>query len=297
MKKKSLLILITFLFVIPVCGQFPGGYGWVFPRESQAASVSQTVGVTEITIKYHRPAVKGRTIYGCQTTDVIQKPSAVYPCLVPNGQVWRAGANDATTITFGTEVKIEGQTLPAGTYGLFMIPGETEWTIIFNKRAKQWGAFTYNDKEDALRVTVKPQSAELLERLEYDFPVASNDAAQISLRWEKMKVVFNVAVDTAKQSAMKARTSFDSFSGYFAADYYYQNKVNLEEGLKWINAAIALDETGTNLLLKAKILAEMKRFNEAIEVGNKALTDFQAKKLNLAIANTQKLLDEWKKNQ
>jgi hypothetical protein len=294
--KKIIISIVTVLFLsVAAKAQFPAGYGWVMPRESQSASVSQTVGVTEIAIKYHRPAVKGRVIWGCRTEDVLQKPGAVYPCLVPNGQVWRAGANDATTVSFSTDVKIEGQPLPAGTYGLFMIPGESEWTIAFNKRAKQWGAFTYSDKEDVLRVKVAPQTAEQTqERLEYAFPVVSNDAAQIALRWEKMKIVFNVAVDSAKQSSTKAKTAFDPSSGYFAADYYYQNKTNLEEALKWINAALAFDENGGNLLLKAKILAELKRYQEAVETGEKAVVFFKSKNLAKPAEDTQKLIDEWK---
>jgi hypothetical protein len=298
MKKLKLdfLCIITILFLtVAAKAQFPAGFGWVMPRESPAATVGQIVGVTEITIKYHRPTVKGRVIWGCQTNDVLPKPGAVYPCLVPNGQVWRAGANDATTVSFSTDVKIEGQPLAAGTYGLFMIPGDGEWTVIFNKRARQWGAFTYSDKEDALRVKVTPQRAESLERLEYDFPVVSNDAVQVALRWEKLKIVFNVSIDSAKQSSTKAKNTFDPASGYFAADYFYQNKTNLEEALKWINAALAFDENGGSLMLKAKILAELRRFDEAIETGGKALNFYKAKNLAKPADDAQKLIDEWKK--
>ncbi len=294
--KLDFFCIVTILFLSVVAeAQFPAGFGWVMPRESPAATVGQTVGVTEITIKYHRPTVKGRTIWGCQTNDVLPKGGAVYPCLVPNGQVWRAGANDATTVSFSTDVKIEGQPLSAGTYGLFILPSEKEWTIVFNKRAKQWGAFGYQETEDALRVKVAPQTTEFQERLEYDFPVVSNDAAQIALRWEKLKIAFNVAVDSVKQSSAKAKTTFDPASGYFAADYFYQSKTNLDEALKWINAALAFNETGAGFLLKAQILAEMKRYDEAIETGDKALNFYKSKNLAKAAENTEKLIDEWKK--
>lgn len=285
------ILLIAFL-IIEANAQFPAGFGWVFPRESPSAVVTQTVGVTDITIKYHRPSAKGRKLWGCQTTDLVPKPTS-YGCLVPNGQVWRAGANDATTISFNTAVIIEGQPLPPGTYGLFMIPSESEWTIIFSKRPRQWGSFTYNEAEDALRVKVKPQTAEHQERLEYDFPDVSNDAAQISLRWEKMKVVFNVAVDTPKLASAKARTSFDSASGYFAAEYYYLNKVNLEEGLKWINATLAFDENGSYLMLKAKILAELKRYDQAIETATKAAKIHRDKNQIRPAEDAEKLINEW----
>src|SRR5271165_4290797 len=115
------------------------------PLQSQHAIVTQRLGVTDITINYHRPLANGRKIWGG---------------LVPYGQVWRAGANENTTITFRDPVTVEGQPLDRGTYGLHMIPGENEWTVIFSKMADAWGSFTYDEKEDALRVTVKPQATE-----------------------------------------------------------------------------------------------------------------------------------------
>lgn len=296
--KFKLLLSTVFLVSFPVGAkaQFPAGYGWVLPRESQAASVSQKVGVTEVTITYHRPSAKGRTIWGCQTGDMVPKPSGVYSCLVPNNQVWRAGANEATTISFSTDVRIEGQPLAAGVYGLFMIPGDAEWTIIFNKRSKQWGAFAYKETDDMLRVKVAPQlTTEPLERLEYNFPVVSNEGTQVALRWEKMKIPFNVTVDSAKQSTARARTAFDPASGYFAADYYYQNRINLDEALKWINAAIAFDENGGNFLLKAKILSELKRHAEAIEAGGRALSFYRSKNLTKAAETVQAIITEWEK--
>src|SRR5580765_3931245 len=114
------------------------------PRDSQHAKVIQRVGITDITINYHRPLVKGRKVWGN---------------IVPYGQVWRAGANENTTIAFSDPVNIEGKSLAKGVYGLHMIPAENEWTIIFSKNSTAWGSFTYNQSEDALRVTVKPQPA------------------------------------------------------------------------------------------------------------------------------------------
>src|ERR1700756_3273522 len=115
------------------------------PDVSQPAEVKQRVALTDITVKYHRPLVNGRKIWGG---------------LVPYGQVWRAGANENTTIAFSDPVTVEGKSLPKGTYGLHMIPNEKEWTVIFSKNSTSWGSFTYDDKEDALRVTVKPQQAD-----------------------------------------------------------------------------------------------------------------------------------------
>src|SRR5271154_2412341 len=123
------------------------------PLQSQGAKVSQTIGITNITVNYHRPLVNDRKVWGG---------------LVPYGQVWRAGANLNTTITFSDPVTIEGKPLAAGTYGLHMIPNENEWTIIFSKNSTSWGSFTYDQAEDALRVTVKPQPTDFHDALTYD---------------------------------------------------------------------------------------------------------------------------------
>jgi Protein of unknown function (DUF2911) len=295
MKKLTYCFLLIASITMGANAQFPAGFGWVFPRESPPANVTQMVGVTEITIKYHRPSAKGRKIWSCQTTDIVPKPGVPYGCLVPNGQVWRAGANDATTITFNTPVIIEGQPLARGTYGLFMIPGETDWMIIFSKRPNQWGSFTYNETEDALRVKVKPQTAEHQEQLLYEFPAVTNEKAEISLRWEKMKVVFNVMVETAKMTSAKAKTSFDPASGYFAAEYYYQTKTNLEEALKWINAAIAFSDSSSYFMLKAKILAELKRYEEAIGIAEKVAKGHREKNQIRPAEAAEKLIAEWSK--
>ena len=148
-------------------------------RLSPKASVMQTVGFTDVTIDYSRPGVKGRTIWGA---------------LVPYNKVWRAGANEATTINFSTDVTIEGKNLPAGKYGFFTIPNKDSWTLIFNKVADQWGAFQYNEAEDALRITVKPESNNFREWLAYTITKTGDKSAVISLEWEKLKVPFKIEV-------------------------------------------------------------------------------------------------------
>lgn len=148
-------------------------------RLSPKASVMQTVGFTDVTIDYSRPGVKGRTIWGA---------------LVPYNKVWRAGANEATTINFSTDVTIEGKNLPAGKYGFFTIPNKDSWTLIFNKVADQWGAFQYNEAEDALRVTVKPESNNFQEWLAYTITKTGDKSAVVSLEWEKLKVPFKIEV-------------------------------------------------------------------------------------------------------
>ena len=148
-------------------------------RISPKAEVMQTVGFTDVRIVYSRPGVKGRTIWGK---------------LVPYDAVWRAGANEATKITFSTDVTIEGKKLKKGAYSFFAIPGKNDWTLIFNKVADQWGAFEYNESEDALRVKVKTENAVWQEWLSYTINKASNTSAVIRLEWEKIKVPFKVEV-------------------------------------------------------------------------------------------------------
>jgi Protein of unknown function (DUF2911) len=146
-------------------------------RVSPKAGVFQTIGITDVNVSYSRPGVKNRKIWGE---------------LVPYNKVWRAGADEATKITFSTDVIIEGKKLPAGAYGFFAIPGENEWTLIFNKVADQWGAFTYNESEDALRIKVKPVSNSNHDWLLYSFTDITSTTAQLNLIWEKLKVSFKI---------------------------------------------------------------------------------------------------------
>lgn len=146
-------------------------------RASPNAEATAKIGSTDVRITYGAPSVKGREIWGG---------------LVPYGQVWRTGANEATTITFSTAVKVEGQPLAAGTYGLFTIPGESEWTIVFNKTANQWGAFNYDAAQDALRVKVKPAAAEHTEQMTFRIEGAGAGAGRVVLQWEKLRVAFRV---------------------------------------------------------------------------------------------------------
>src|SRR5258708_5453735 len=140
------------------------------PRVRQRGAVSQRIGLTDITITYHRPEVGGREIWGKT---------------VPYGKVWRAGANENTTITFSDDVSVEGKPLAAGTYGLHTIPDKDQWTVIFLKNSTSWGSFSYDEKEDALRVSVKPHAGEAFEVLTYVFDDVKPDSAVATLRWEK----------------------------------------------------------------------------------------------------------------
>jgi hypothetical protein len=186
--KISLFIFSLFLLATFIKGQSRDEILAGKMRVSPKATVSQTIGFTEVTINYSRPGVKGRKIWGE---------------LVPYNKVWRAGANEATKITFSKNVKINGEKLAAGSYSFFVIPGVKEWTLIFNKIPNQWGAFTYNELQDALRVKVKPAQNNFHEWLMYSFsnmtiqPAGKNNSAVVNLMWDKLKVPFKVETVTS----------------------------------------------------------------------------------------------------
>lgn len=286
-KFLRLFLLLTAFFVTAIptfaqLNQLQQQYDWVVPHASPTASVAIKLGVTDIKIDYHRPFVKGREIWGK---------------LVPYGQVWRAGANKTTNITFGTEVMIEGQKLLAGTYGFFMLPTENEWEIIFNKHSEQWGAFTYKQSEDALRVKVKPQPAEHQEALEYTIDAASQDTAQIALRWEKIKVAFTVKADTTSLAKKKADATFNWMTAYFATNYFMDEKRDLAEALKWANVGVMLQESFSTYYLKARVLAEMGRYKDAVETAEKGLEISKTAKNPIPPAQMtfiEKTMAEWK---
>lgn len=232
------------------------------PRASQRAKVMQRVGITDITLSYHRPLIKGRKVWGG---------------LVPYGQVWRAGANENTTIEFTDPVTIEGKPLARGIYGLHMIPNENEWTVIFSKAATSWGSFTYDEKEDALRVNVKPQPADMHEALTYDFDEVKPDSTVVVMRWEKVAVPFHVGVNTHeivadslhKQLRGLAQYTYEGWND--SATYFLTEKTNLDEALKYADNSIGIEERFDNLMTKAGILDALNRKDEATAVRAKAI--------------------------
>jgi len=240
------------------------------PRQSQHAVVMQRIGITDITVNYHRPLANGRQIWGK---------------VVPYGEVWRAGANENTTVTFTDPVTIEGQPLDKGTYGLHMIPGENQWTVIFSKMSTAWGSFSYKQDEDALRVTVKPQTTDLHDALSYDFDDVKPDSAVVTLRWDKVAVPFKVEVkvNDIVEASIHRQTrglnqyyweTWDDLAGYFLA-----SKTNLDEALKDEDKSIQAEERYDNLLNKSNILQAMGRKDDATVFRNKALEKASAQQL------------------
>lgn len=260
-------LLTRTLFVLP-------GFLWLaslaqaqsfvleLPRPSQHAIVAQRIGITDVTINYHRPLVNNRKVWGG---------------LVPYGQVWRAGANENTVIEFSTPVTVEGQPLPAGRYGLHMLPGENEWTVIFSRNSTSWGSFTYDQKEDALRVTVKPQAAEMHEALTYDFADPKADSTVATLEWEKLAVPFKISVnvnqvmDDSLHRQLRGLAQYTWMSWDDAANYLLASKSNLDEALKYANTSIDNEDRYDNEITKSAVLKALGRKDEAQAAEDKAL--------------------------
>ncbi len=270
MKKRLFVVLAGVLSVAGACyAQTATGETLMLnlPRASQHAVVTQRIGITDITVNYHRPLANSRQVWGK---------------LVPYGQVWRAGANENTTIRFTDPVTIEGQALDKGTYGLHMIPGENEWTVIFSKDSTAWGSFTYKQEQDALRVKVKPQAAEMHDALAYDFDDVKSDSAVVTMRWEKVAVPFKVHVNVNDIVTASIRQQIHGMNQYYwegwddAAGYFLVNKIDLDEALKDEDQSIQVEERYDNVMNKSKILDAMGRKQDA--------DTFRAKALDMANA-------------
>lgn len=251
------LAIATAFVPIPTDAQFKNGAQATelkLPTISQRASVTQRIGLTDVTIVYHAPLVGGRELFGK---------------IIPYGKVWRAGANENTTISLSDDVSIEGKPLAAGTYGLHMIPDQDQWTIIFSKNSTSWGSFTYDEKEDALRVTVKPHPAEFRESLAYTFDDIKPDSAEATMRWDKLAVPFQVSADVKAITERSIRNQLRNTGGFTwagydeAASWCLDGNCSLEQGMKWEDTSLQAEERFENLLTKSQILAAMGKKQEA----------------------------------
>jgi Protein of unknown function (DUF2911) len=232
------------------------------PRASQHARISQRIGITDITIDYHRPIVNMRKIFGR---------------FQAYGQVWRAGANENTTFEVSDQVNIEGHPLQKGVYGLHMIPDPKSWIIIFSKNSTAWGSFTYRPSEDALRVTVVPQTIANNEVLRYDFDDPTLVSAVIAMTWEKVRVAFKVEVNTPEivsqslRSQLRSRIQFEWQPWMEAANYLLDNNLSPEEAATYADLSIQNEDRFENEITKARALGVLGRKQEALVAHDKAL--------------------------
>lgn len=273
---KTLVLALCCLVSLPVLADLK------LPALSPSAKVVQTVGLTEITVDYSSPAVKGRKIWGG---------------LVPYDAVWRAGANHATNITFSAPVVVDGKELAAGTYAFFVIPSAKSWTLILNKAADVWGSGEYSKDADVARVTVTPTAIPNRERLVYLITNFSNDAANLDLEWEKVRVTLPIKLKTAEQAEKNIKQAdATAWQPMFQAARYYLEAKDWANGLAAIDKSIATKETWTNTWVKAQLLAGSGKFKDAYPLAEKA------QQLGSAVppaefyyaADIKKALTEWK---
>jgi hypothetical protein len=260
---------------------------------SQQATVSQTIGVTDITIKYHRPAVKGRPIFAAAPASMEERAKGEATLdnqnerkpgepIVPYNHVWRAGANEATTFTVTDDVMVNGQPLKAGTYSLAAIPGKDEWTIIFNNDPGQWGAFSYDASKDALRVKAKPAAtSDNQELLLYTFDPVTPNSATVNLRWEKVSVPFTVEVKDVKAlwktktDALIAANPTNEVFPLQAANVFLNDK-NYDEALRYVDQSIKIKPTFRNLSARANVLKAAGKTAEAMAAADAAIAKGKA---------------------
>ncbi len=237
------------------------------PQSSPFSKVEQVVGLTTIDVSYSRPSAKGRTVFGD---------------LVPYGSNWRTGANANTTISFSENVKIEGKDLKKGTYALFTTPKADSWDIIFYKNADNWGLpASWNELDEAVRVTVKPESTHrLIETFTITFENITNDNAVLSLQWEKTIVPVKIEVPTraTAMASIEKTLSGPQASDYFAsAQYYFNSNGDLNKALNWVNKSVELSTTNGQeapfwyLRQKSLIQAKLNDKKGAIETAKLSL--------------------------
>jgi len=258
MKKVSLHVVALCLVAQLATAQIK------LPQPSSGASVMQTIGTTDVTVKYSRPSLKGREAFGSQTP------------LAPAGQLWRTGANAATTLEASTDLIVQGQRLAAGTYALFTIPAKDEWTLIFNKNTSA-STDVYQQEQDALRVKIKPAPYnEKVETFTIFFSDLTDSTARLNLLWANVKAAADLRVDVnanAQVNVVKAVADKPEDPAVLlqAASWNLSKGRNLEQALAWIDKSIGLKETYRNVWTKAQILAKMNKVTEALPLAQKAL--------------------------
>lgn len=275
LKLIHISFVLVFLFTLSAIGQDIST-----PRPSPDATVIQIVGVTEVSIDYSSPGVKGRKIWGG---------------LVPYDEVWRTGANEVTSITFSDPVKVNGNELPAGTYGIHTLPGELEWEIIFSKDTEVDGNSTYDPEKDALKIKVKSEEHYFMERMTFMFSDVTDNSVNVNLMWDKLKVSFKVETNTNELFLSHAREELSWVPTFQAAQYCLTADINLEQALNWIKASCLINEVYWNTRVKAQIQFNLGMKDPAIATMEKAI-ELGGKMENAPFdyENMKKKLAEWK---
>ena len=263
--------ILTFFSLLLISIHVTAQQDLTLPEASQEAEVMQQIGLTQIRIKYHSPLVNNRMVWGG---------------LVNYNEVWRAGANENTTIEFNSEVNIEGNKLAAGVYGLHMIPSKEKWTVIFSKDSKSWGSFFYDQANDALRIMVQPQQAAMQNWLSYEFRDVRDDSVQFVMHWEKIEIPVQISIDVPEVTVRHIREELKNIPGFFpaayqqAAAYCINHKVHLDDASVWIDKSIAMRKNFANLNTKAALLVLQGKTKESAAIRTEALSLADEQQLN-----------------
>lgn len=231
-------------------------------RTSPPATISQGIGLSTVTLTYHRPAAKGRPVWGG---------------LVPFGEVWRAGANDATTLSLSHPARIGTQDLSAGTYSLFILPRKDGQTWILNRQAKQWGAYAYQAKDDVLRVDTPIQTGPNQEVLRFQLDPIGEDTLRLDMAWAERSAHLDLRFDvrgiywTHLEETLAKATPSDGAVWFQAANYCWNQGIHLDKAHDWVDISLKAKETLANLELKARLLQRLGKTREALAVLDKAL--------------------------
>jgi len=256
------------------------------PRASPKATISQLIGVCEVQVDYGRPSVRGRKILGD---------------LVPYDKVWRAGANEATVISFNYDISVAENKIPAGKYALFMIPEKEKWVVIFNSEWNQWGAYHYNKNKDILRVNVIPKKNAHVEICTYDFSEVSKTKGVLTISWENFSIGIPIETETHVQTELEIKKvlSLSSKNWYnysAAAQYYFYELKDAERSLVYIDQAIALDAPNpAPWMLKSQILASQGKYQDAIALAEAAIIVSNKNNFPFEINENEENIEKWKK--
>lgn len=279
----------AFIFIALTFFAMPEFYAQVkTPAASPQCTINQRIGLIEASLEYSRPSMKGRKIFGE---------------LVPFGELWRTGANASTKITFSDSVRLEGHDIAPGTYAIYTIPGKDKWMIIIHKNTKLWGAANYNSSEDVVRFEVKPTKNATVETFTVNFTEITNNSANIRMEWENTAVKFRMETDTDAKVMSSIASTLNAGNAApndynAAASYLFETKRDLNKALEYVNKALEkFEEQQRNVYwvyhLKAKILAGLSQFRQAVETAEKS-KDLarQADNADYVRLN-EKLIKEW----
>ncbi len=281
-------ILSTTFAIVALVASFPAANPasaeLKLPRPSPAATVQQTIGLTDLSVRYSRPGVKGRKIWGE---------------LVPYDKPWRTGANEATTFTTTGEIEFGGKTLAPGTYSLFTIPTPKEWSVVLNSEKDLWGAYEYKPEKDVLKLTLAPAPAAHQEWMQFAFEDLTPNSANLVLRWEKLALAIPIRMEVNEHVLADARAAIaaaeptDWRTPYQAANFTFTNDVAVAEGREWLAKSLGIQRNHANLSLQARWHMKDGRKKEALEAARQAVAAGKASQEKVDTAATEKLIAEW----